>query len=74
MVLTYKKLTEAHPEDAVCAFCKKKNEHWDQDGFFYLWTRPDMSFQDGEASCKDCIEGEPGQLHTKLHGTGSEGR
>ncbi|KKK46740.1 hypothetical protein LCGC14_3162240, partial [marine sediment metagenome] len=33
MPLTYKKLVKAHPEDAICAFCKKKNENWDQDGF-----------------------------------------
>ena len=74
MRLTYKKLVKAHPEDAICAFCKKKNENWDQDGFVYLWTKPGMEFHEGEAACKECTNGEPGRKHLKLHGPGNEGR
>jgi len=74
MPLTYAKLVKMFPEDATCAFCKKKNEHWDQDGFMYLWTREGMAFDEGEAACKECMDGEPGRLHTELHGDGDEGR
>jgi hypothetical protein len=72
--LTYNKLVKAHPEDATCAFCKKKNEHWDQDGFFYLWTRPGMAFEEGQAACKECVDGKPGQKHSEINGDGDEGR
>ena len=68
--LTYKSLKKQFPEDATCAFCGKKNRHWDQDGFFYLRAKPDMRFDDASAACKECIEGEPGRLHAKLHGKG----
>ncbi len=71
MKLTYKKLVENFPEDAICAFCGKKNEHWDQDGFFYLWTEPDMEFENGKAACKECMNGEPGRKHEELHGPGN---
>jgi hypothetical protein len=74
MPLTYEKLVAAYPEDAVCAFCKKKNENWDQDGFFYLSVRPEMEMEEGEAACKECVDGEPGQKHLDLHGPGDEGR
>ncbi len=74
MPLTYAKLIKAHPEDAICAFCEQKNEHWDQDGFFYLWTRPELKFEDGQAACKACMDGEPGRLHQELHGQGDGSR
>ena len=74
MKLTYKKLVASYPEDATCSFCKNKNEHWDQDGFFYLWTRTGMEFGDGEAACKECVDGEPGQKHLEINGPGGEGR
>jgi hypothetical protein len=74
ILLTYEKLSELHPEDANCAFCGKKNDNWDQDGFFYLWTRPGMAFDEGEAACKKCMNGEPGQQHLDLHGPGDGNR
>jgi hypothetical protein len=72
--LTYKDLVAAQPEDAVCAFCGKKNDNWDQDGFFYLWTRPEMELEEGQATCKECEIGEPGQKHQALHGDGNGNR
>ncbi len=74
MPLTYEELVKQRPEDAICAFCGKKNDYWDQDGFFYLWTRDAMSFEQGQAACKECTNGKPGKLHHKLHGKGNEKR
>ena len=60
--------SENYPDDALCAFCGKKNDNFDEDGPFYLWTRPDMAFHEGEAACKSCEAGKPGKDHLKLHG------
>lgn len=74
MILTYEKLVADYPKDAVCAFCGKKNDNWDQEGFFYLWTKPGMEFEDGAAACRKCMDGEPGRKHSELHETGGEDR
>lgn len=60
-------------DDSICTFCGGEND-FDEDGYFYLWTRPGMSFEDGEPACKACREGEPGRKHEALHGKGDEGR
>jgi len=70
---TYKEVLEAFPEDALCGFCGSEND-WDEDGFFYLWPEPDMSFDEGIPACKECREGEFGRKHEELHGEGDEGR
>jgi len=62
-----------YKDDSICSFCGQKNDA-DKDGYFYLWTRPGMSFDEGEPACRSCREGEPGRLHEKLHGSGNEGR
>jgi len=56
--------------DSICAFCGKENDS-DADGYFYLWTRPGMSFDEGEPACKACREGKPGRSHEELHGPGN---
>ena len=75
MPLTYEKLIEQYPEDAICAFCGKKNTHWDQEGFLYLWTDSTKTqLADGRPACKECCDGEPGKQHERLHGKGTTGR
>ena len=69
--ITLEWLTENYPEDASCAFCGEPNECWDKDGFFFLWTRPGMTFDEGEAACNECMDGDPGQRHFALHGSGN---
>ncbi len=68
--ITLEWLKKNHPEDATCAFCGEPNDNWDKEGFFFLWTRSDMIFEDGEAACKACMDGEPGERHFALHGPG----
>ncbi len=70
-MVTLKELVEEFPEDAVCAFCGKKNDYYDEDGFYYLQTRPEMELGEGEAACKACVKGKPGKMHDKLHGSGN---
>jgi hypothetical protein len=72
--MTLEELIKLNPEAGLCAFCGKRNDHWDDSGFFYLSTRPGMALEEGEAACKACTEGEPGALHEALHGTGNGNR
>jgi hypothetical protein len=66
----YAALVKLYPDAAYCAFCGERNDHWDESGFFYLSTRPEMKFGEGEAACKACCDGEPGAKHEALHGKG----
>jgi hypothetical protein len=73
--VTYEELIEQFPKEATCAFCGERNEHWDEDGFFYLWTDPKKTTPaDGRAACEKCCAGEPGKQHESLHGKDNEGR
>ncbi len=65
-----KNLIKRNPEDANCAFCGKENDYYDEDGFFYLWTKANAEFASGQAACKACVNGKPGKMHNKLHGAG----
>ena len=65
--MTYEKAVEQDPEGALCAFCGQQNDLFDEDGFFFLYTRPEMEVGEGEAACKACNGGEPGRLHAELH-------
>ena len=33
-----------------------------------------MEFEEGQAACKECVDGEPGQKHSEINGDGDEGR
>ena len=46
----------------------------EEEELFFLWTDPDMTFEEGELACLDCVNGAPGAAHEALHGTSDEGR
>lgn len=65
----YKAAAEADPQGTTCFFCKKPNDHWDKEGWFYLWINPKkFTLKDGKAACRACTKGKPGKQHEKLHG------
>ncbi len=53
-----------------CSFCGQQIELGNEEDDYYLWTQPNMSFEDGQLACLDCVRGSAGAQHDLLHGPG----
>jgi len=56
------------PDGETCRFCGKKNDFWDDCGFFYI--NPDPKIKEQRAVCEECYFGRPGRAHVARFGLG----